>query len=378
MDISSLMAQGIIDELSGVLHQQLNFFDAKGYILASTNAERIGHYHGGAAKMIGEGLEELIVYHDEDYAGARKGYNLPLVMDSTVIGAIGITGEQEQVHNYGQIIKKMTEILLRDNDEQQRRKFESCIRSRFLDEWIMTEQNMSDIQFLQRARVQDIDVYLSRRVAVLRTSDLIRYSDDTLGQETIDNIIRHVRQTLYAISGAIFSKSASAMICLLPMQDNDSIIKFVEKILEDVFATYGVCLLAGIDSQADAGRVSIHQAYLKAMKALQTCCVHQTAGLLFYDDITYDLFIEEIDQSTKNLFVRRVFGDLSEIEIVEYTSLLKTLYEMDGSINKTADAHFIHKNTLQYKLNKLTKLTGYDPRAYSAVPLYYLAMLFRN
>lgn len=131
MDISNLMAQEIIDELSGVLRQQLNFFDANGYILASTNPKRIGHYHAGAAKLIRENLSELIVYHDEEYAGAKKGCNLPLVMDRAVIGAIGITGEQDQVQYYGQIIKKMTEILLRDHYEQQRKKIENRIRSRF-------------------------------------------------------------------------------------------------------------------------------------------------------------------------------------------------------------------------------------------------------
>ena len=52
VDISRSMAQEIIDELGGILNQQLNFFDARGYILASAHPERVGSYHAGAARLM--------------------------------------------------------------------------------------------------------------------------------------------------------------------------------------------------------------------------------------------------------------------------------------------------------------------------------------
>ena len=40
-----------------------------------------------------------------------------------------------------------------------------------------------------------------------------------------------------------------------------------------------------------------------------------------------------------------------------------TIYEeFNGSITQTAEKLFMHKNTLQYKLQKIKKLSGYDPR----------------
>lgn len=378
MDISRDIAQEIIEEVGGVLGQQLNFFDAQGYILASATPERVGALHEGAAKLIREGLEELTVYADDEYVGARKGCNLPLVMDKAVVGAIGITGEYEQVRKYGQIIKKMTEILLRDHDEQQRKKIESRIRTRFLDDWIMTEQNLSDPAFLQRAQAQDIDVGLPRRVVVMRIVDITRYSDSPTGQETIDKINRRVRQALGRIPGAIFSKTPSVMICLLPAQDNQGLAQFIGRTFEDVLAKYGIQLMAGADSAKSQEQPSIHHAYQQAMKALQACAAQEGRRILFYDDITYELIVAEISQSTKKLFVNRVFRNLSEKEIDEYAALLNTLYETDGSITRTASAHFIHKNSLQYKLNKLARLTGYDPRSYASIPLYSLAILFRG
>ena len=376
MDISRSMAQEIIDELGGILNQQLNFFDARGYILASAHPERVGSYHAGAARLIREGLDELIVYRDDEYEGARKGCNLPLVMDTAVVGAIGITGEYEQVRKYGQIIKKMTEILLRESDEQQRRKIESRIRTRFLDDWIMTDQHLNDPAFLQRARAQEIDITLSRRVAALRIADITRYADSSPGQETIDSINRWVRQALSQVPGAIFSKTASVMILLLPAQDDERMLRFVNRLMQGVMDRFKVRLLAGVDSGADIGHAGVHQAWKKAMKALQACAAQKERQVLFYDDITYELFLDDISSAAKALFVQRVFGGIPEEEIAEYAGLVKTLYQMDGSISRAADAHFIHKNTLQYKLNKLTRITGRDPRSYKCVPLYSLAILF--
>ncbi len=377
MDISRSMAQEIIDELGGILNQQLNFFDARGYILASAHPERVGSYHAGAARLIREGLDELTVYRDDEYEGARKGCNLPLVMDTAVVGAIGITGEYEQVRKYGQIIKKMTEILLRESDEQQRKKVESRIRTRFLDDWIMTDQHPGDPAFLQRARAQEIDITLSRRVAALRIADITRYADSPTGQETIDSINRWVRQALGQVPGAIFAKTASVMILLLPAQDDERLLRFISRLMQGVMDQFRVRLLAGIDSGADTGNAGVHQSWKKAMKALQACAAQKERQILFYDDITYELFLDDIDSAAKALFVQRVFRNIPQEEIGEYAGLVKTLYEMDGSITRAADAHFIHKNTLQYKLNKLTRITGRDPRAYTCVPLYTLAILFR-
>ena len=41
-----------------------------------------------------------------------------------------------------------------------------------------------------------------------------------------------------------------------------------------------------------------------------------------------------------------------------------------------ADALYIHKNTLQYRLKRLEELTGCDVRRPSQAPVFYMAVLF--
>lgn len=46
----------------------------------------------------------------------------------------------------------------------------------------------------------------------------------------------------------------------------------------------------------------------------------------------------------------------------------------NGSISKTSSDLFIHKNTLQYRLNKVAKMTGYNPRELKSLIVLYLAL----
>lgn len=41
--------------------------------------------------------------------------NLPLLFHDEVIGVIGITGEPENISRYGEILRKMTELLIHEN-----------------------------------------------------------------------------------------------------------------------------------------------------------------------------------------------------------------------------------------------------------------------
>ena len=88
--------------------------------------------------------------------------------------------------------------------------------------------------------------------------------------------------------------------------------------------------------------------------------------------------MHEIPESVKSEFVAKIFGACTPRECEEYCTVLTLLYHHNGSIQATADELFIHKNTLQYKLNRLHQMTGYDPRHTQNIALYTLAMEFKK
>lgn len=78
MKISKKTASDLIREISSVIDYDINIMDENGTIMASTDPHRVGQFHEGAHLIITRSLSELPVYYDNEYAGCRKGVNLPI------------------------------------------------------------------------------------------------------------------------------------------------------------------------------------------------------------------------------------------------------------------------------------------------------------
>jgi len=132
-----------------------------------------------------------------------------------------------------------------------------------------------------------------------------------------------------------------------------------------------VCLAVGIDGKAS----NIHDAYLQADKSWRSAMISQE-NILAYDQITLELFISEISPTVKAEYVEKIFAGCSYLERRQWIGLLEVYFAANGSIAEASARLYIHKNTLQYKLKKLERLTGYDVRQLRYTSVFYMAMLF--
>ena len=108
MELQEYNAREIVQEINSVLPQKINLFNKRGIIIASTDTQRIGTFHGGAARVIQENLDELRIYSCTEYPGALPGTNFLLRVDGEPIGVLGITGAYEDILPLAQFIRKIT------------------------------------------------------------------------------------------------------------------------------------------------------------------------------------------------------------------------------------------------------------------------------
>ena len=143
------------------------------------------------------------------------------------------------------------------------------------------------------------------------------------------------------------------------------------KILQAVKKETGVQAAAGIDG----GAREIHLAYAQADKSWRAACA---AGkqLVAYRQVTLELFTEDIPDNVKQEYLQKVFAGCSQEELRGWMELLEAYFGQEGSLVKTSQALHIHKNTLTYRLRKLSELTGYDVRLPSQSAVFYMAMVF--
>ena len=113
--LSKQHADNIIKEIGLDLDYDINIMDENGIIISSTVSSRIGDLHIGAKNIVDHKLDKYIVNEFNTEPFMKQGVNLPILYKDKIIGVIGITGSIPEVEKVGNIVRKMTEILIYEN-----------------------------------------------------------------------------------------------------------------------------------------------------------------------------------------------------------------------------------------------------------------------
>ncbi|SDM56143.1 CdaR family transcriptional regulator [Acetanaerobacterium elongatum] len=374
MYISKRNASYIVQEISKIIGEKINMMNADGIIIASSDPDRIGSLHAAAKELVEQKLQEVIVNSDSQYEGARPGLNLAVNFQEEIVGVIGITGPYQEVAKYGQIIKKLTEILILDQYYKEQRDLDKRIKERFLDEWILGAPKNITPQFVKRGTSMQIDIMVPRRVMAI-TFMLTQKMDAANEQRVLDAAEKATKSILQQDKNNLLFRSGTDLICVVTDCPDSSMVKLAEDIKQEVEGKHPLKLCGGIDAGCE-GYTNIHNSAVKALKAMKTSLRSPQKGVRLYSSLSMEIFQSELPSNIKQEFINRIFKDCSPEEVEQWIGLLNTFYEEEGSITDTAHRLYIHKNTLQYKLNKIKERTGYDPRSIRYSSLFYNAIHF--
>lgn len=367
MELSKHNALQIVREINSVLPQKINLMNKHGIIIASTDESRIGSYHGGAAKIAAENLDELRIFRDDEYAGTRRGTNFLLRVQGEPIGVLGITGPYEEILSIARVIKKMTEILVNEQELLKQHARTENSRTQFLNEWLTHSEKFLNKAFLDRGLAIGIDIRLPRRCLVVNVELL---------DGTADMVSAGLKKQLFLLEpGALLCETITEIILLIPARDDEAMREFAQQLKGAVERQCAVCISIGIDSPAP-DYLHMHKAYLQAQKALQSSLRMRKVAIKFYDEINMEIFADEIPDAAKLEYIHRIFRGYDSNEVEKAIAMLEIFYEEDGSITKAAERIFIHKNTLQQHLRKIAARTSYDPRSLRDSAVFYLIIYF--
>ncbi|EMK7295842.1 helix-turn-helix domain-containing protein [Escherichia coli] len=111
--LDTKMAQDIVARTMRIIDTNINVMDARGRIIGSGDRERIGELHEGALLVLSQGrvvdIDDAVARH---LHGVRQGINLPLRLEGEIVGVIGLTGEPENLRKYGELVCMTAEMML--------------------------------------------------------------------------------------------------------------------------------------------------------------------------------------------------------------------------------------------------------------------------
>lgn len=357
MKINNTLAQSIVESLRNTIKQDINFIDKDGVIIASTDKKRINTIHKGALVCIEKG-ETIAIISDEQYPGSKKGVNLPVYFQDEIIGVIGISGDLDIVEKYGSIIKKMTEILLREEriKENQSAKLEN---SKMIIESILNAQ-LYNLKLIPKSLE---NTYMNFSVAEIPLDELdydmkrnlLRYSESNYKKDKIYSAIIHDK----FINIYIDSKE-------------EEITSHLSKFYATYKSNHNLSLVFGISDKF----IDIEDAktyYNQALKACYWANVSKSYPILFYKNMDIGLLLTSLDERDLSEYSKRILKFIDPSDLKFYQDLFSLYGKHNGSISKISQDMYMHKNSIQYRLNKLKELTGYDPRNFNDYVILWFA-----
>lgn len=363
MKISSKLAKKIVDNLENIIQQDLNFIDKDGYIIASTDESRVNTFHQASLKCLKQN-KTIAVYEDDVYIGTKKGINLPVQFEGKAIGVIGISGDISEVGKFGEIIKKMTEILILEN-------------------WI--EENIAKKRLNDRINLESIvnntfqhNMYLAEsfndyKKYIISSSNLSQIREN-ISPESILAILDSKLDS----NDLIYSVLYNRIIILAQNVDEDYVERIINSIYKELNALSKTDIRFGISSSF-TDLVTANK-YLKQAENVVEWIDSYRKELVFeyFYNMDLGILVSDLNKSKVLPFTDKVIGNLNEKDFEFYNKLINVFADHNGSINNISKELFMHKNSVQYRLDRLHELTGYNPRNLDDYVILRLAFLLAS
>ncbi|MBS4534777.1 helix-turn-helix domain-containing protein [Clostridium sp. D2Q-14] len=352
------------------VEQDLIFMNPKGEIIASTDPSRLGSFHYGG-KKVAKTEKDLIIHSDTEYKGAKKGINMPVRLNDTIIGVIGITGDSEEVKKYVKIIRRLTEILVKEGYTKDLENNEIEKDRMIMDTLIFNESKLEENHIIKYENLFSIKNHIPRIVIVATIAG--HENKRLLNKEKVFRLFRSLLKT----EKTIISLSGNNIIMIVERAKKDQIKYMIDHIRSVVKQKTNLHLKFGIGNlQKELS--NLRESYIKASDALKWSFLVTKKEVAYYDEMDLEILLNNIPSNYIYEYTNKILKGLTQSESNEYGKILELYEKHNGSIKRISEELFIHKNTLQYKINKLYKMTGYDMRKLRDFTVLRTAFILRK
>ncbi len=363
------LAQEIVERTMKIINHNINVMNDEGIIIGSGDDGRVNQLHDGALFVLNQGKSfEIDKSTASSMTGTKPGINLPIHFNNQIVGVIGITGEPEQIRNYAQLVKMAAELVLEQSLLLERVQWKQRLQSEIVNR-LISEKELSEEWINERAQFLGVDLDQPRIAIVLEQPDNTELK--------IQELIRSVQFELEKndLIGVTFNNEIVILKAVAIKSDENESASLVNRLLK----ASGGKIQIGIGSMAESKK-EIITSYQQAKRAIFVGSKLQPNQSQYdYKDYYLEIMLEKLSQDNQE---RKMFSFYQKMIVEgkkgELVQTFKAYIKENGELNKVAESLFIHRNTLRYRLEKITELTGKDPRNIMDLIELYIAMLIND
>lgn len=359
--VSRSLAQQIVNTVHDICGHDINFINKKGIIFASTDEHRIGTFHEiGKEAALTQKIIEVSENDNYKYKGTNCGVNIPVTHNGLLIAVIGISGKPDDVRSFARLAEQITRLLIREQ-ELGGTAHTLSEKKRFLLNSLTSESPDVPEYALTALKDFHLDENMPKRIIIIQLTTADAFVTLSSVEDKIVRLFDRLNIHLFC---DYYPDKVIALADDQTVIENISVFKSFFDDNRDLFQT-GIGCAANI-YELDS---SLRTAYIALANASM-----DTASFSIFDDLTLEIILSSVPENNRNEYLSKVLSGLSSEDIF----LLRIYYEEGQSLNQTCKRLFLHKNTLQYKLNRIHRICGFDPRDFKDAVILYLAVRMQN
>jgi carbohydrate diacid regulator len=364
------LAAEIADETTRILGHNVLITDQNAQVIGSGDVSRVGTIHEASVAVVESGVAAS--HNAEEAAalvGVRPGITMPIVLDGTVIGTVGITGSPNQVVRLGRLVQRQTEILLRESMFQRTRLLRENRLTQLVRDVVEFDPRVLDEQIIRATGVELGYDLAQQRVAVL--------FEVQPGPESYPSSVRAISEVFDARTDLVAELAAGRYVVLHhPSSDGaEDVRSRARQAAELLRERHGVVVHIGV-GESGSGIAALAASCADANDALRLASGSTGIEIREIAHARVRQLLESASTAARTRFKRSQLGLLSREN--DFSALKQTLVawcECGFNLVTTAQRLAIHRNTVIYRLDKMSRLTTRDVREPKVAIALYLACL---
>jgi carbohydrate diacid regulator len=344
--LTSEIANNIVQETMNRLDHNINIVNTEGYIIASGSPSRVGKLHIAALEAIRSGQTIVVTEQNQHlWDGALCGINMPVSFQDEIVGAIGITGELEEISEFAELVRMTTELMINQAFQIPQQVWRSRTKEVVMEQLIKPTPDLGQIdKQLQLLRMELRPPYYAY---VLQMNQTLAYNSVLL-QKT-----EHIFGSHHVLIGLLDIHHACILVFGLPEQAR---LHHLDTWVEHLQRT-GISYKIGCSNEA-VRQEDIASIIAEAEFALKHAAPDQQ--MISYGGLEPEMIVLQSNPLTNQRFIERVLEGMSESAV----QTLQVFFNCNMNIQAAANALSLHKNTVIYRLKKVKELTSYDPQIF--------------
>ncbi|MDF2834569.1 MAG: transcriptional regulator [Paenibacillus sp.] len=385
------IAQTIVDNTSEIIGYPIIITDEKGSIIGSTDRSRLGSLHIATFDVLRR--NQPVSYEKEDVEALENilpGIATPIVVNDKVIGVLGIAGNPAMIKNYAQLVKSHVELMFHESFKKETTVLESKALDTLVQYLLFSGRPDDTDPMIEYGKMLGFRFDLER-VCVIIELDLLSLQLPALEGGMDKYSLPHFQKQLIEQVKHLFVDHRQDIFSLLNLEqmvvlktvlphERDTIVSKVENRMQRLNQFLGekhqASAAVALGNVAN-GVNGIKQSYENAVRTL-TVGKRSKLSARFYNfndwELTLELLVKElspyiIDKLTGQLVALRNHGS--------YETLAATFLaycKSNMNLSETSRTLFIHRNSLLYRLDKISELTGLDLSSFEHCLLLYVAI----